>query len=175
VIVSRARRNTNHEHESRKLRTVLEERGSVKRAAVAWVFFVCFAIVAFYEAAKLPFGKTNAPGAGFFPTVLAALLALVSVIGLVAALRDGHEKSHEARLVLKKILLTVAALLAFAFMFEHVGYLVTTFLFVAFVLRAVEGKSWVQAGVVGLSASLVSYVIFGLLLGAPLPAGFLRV
>lgn len=147
----------------------------MKRAVVAWLFFVCFAIVAFYEAAKLPFGRTNAPGAGFFPSVLAVLLALISVIGLIAALRSGGAKSHEARMVLKKILLTVAALLAFAFMFEQVGYLVTTFLFVAFVLRAVEGRSWAQAGAVGLSASLVSYIIFGLLLGAPLPEGFLRV
>jgi putative tricarboxylic transport membrane protein len=154
---------------------VLEKGLPVKRAAVAWLFFVCFAIVAFYQAAKLPFGRTNVPGAGFFPSVLAAILALISVIGLFAALRGGESESHEARLVLKKILLTVTALLAFALMFEHVGYLVTTFLFVAFVLRAVEGRSWAQAGAVGLSASLVSYIIFGLLLGAPLPAGFLRV
>jgi hypothetical protein len=55
------------------------------------------------------------------------------------------------------------------------GYLVTTFLFVAFLLRIVERKSWAQAGAVALSASLVSYIIFGLLLGAPLPAGFLRI
>jgi hypothetical protein len=42
-------------------------------------------------------------------------------------------------------------------------------------LRIVEGRSWAQACAVALSASLASYIIFGLLLGAPLPAGFLPV
>ena len=148
----------------------------MKRAAVAWLFFVLIALVAFYEALKLPFGRTNAPGAGFFPAVLAALLAVVSLIGLIAAFRDaGEQQISESRLVWKKIILTVTALLAFAFIFEYVGYLVTTFLFVAFLLRIVERKSWTQAGAVALSASLVSYIIFGLLLGAPLPAGLLPI
>ena len=148
----------------------------MKRAAVAWLFFFLIALGSLYEALKLPFGRTNAPGAGFFPAVLAALLAVVSLIGLIAAFRDASEqKISESRLVWKKIILTVTALLAFAFIFEYVGYLVTTFLFVAFLLRIVERKSWAQAGAVALCASLVSYIIFGLLLGAPLPAGLLLI
>jgi len=148
----------------------------VKRAAVAWLFFVLIALVAFYEALKLPFGRTNAPGAGFFPAVLATLLVVVALAGLIAALRaGGTQEGEDSRLVWKKIILTVTALLAFAFIFESAGYLVTTFLFVAFLLRIVERKSWAQTGAVALSASLVSYIIFGLLLGAPLPAGFLRI
>ena len=147
----------------------------MKRAAVAWLFFVLIALVAFYEALKLPFGRASAPGAGFFPAVLAVLLAAVALAGLIAALRGGEQEGEASRLVWKKNILTVTALLAFAFIFEYVGYLVTTFLFVAFLLRIVERKSWAQAGAVALSASLVSYIIFGLLLGAPLPAGFLLI
>ena len=148
----------------------------MKRAAVAWLFFVLIALLAFYEALKLPFGRASAPGAGFFPAVLAVLLALVALGGLIAALRaGGRQEGEDSRLVWKKIILTVTALLAFAFIFEYVGYLVATFLFVAFLLRIVERKSWAQAGAVALSASLVSYFIFGLLLGAPLPAGFLLI
>lgn len=148
----------------------------MKRAAVAWLFFVLIALGSFYEALKLPFGRTNAPGAGFFPAVLAVLLAVVALAGLIAALRaGGKQKGEDSRLVWKKIILTVTALLVFALIFERVGYLATTFLFVAFLLRIVEGRSWAQACAVALSASLASYIIFGLLLGAPLPAGFLPV
>jgi putative tricarboxylic transport membrane protein len=148
----------------------------VKRAAVAWVFFAFVALGSFYEAAKLPFGRTNMPGAGFFPTILAALLGVVSLIGLIAAFRDGGEQpSRESRLVWNKIGLTVTALLVFAVIFERVGYVVTTFLFVAFLLRIVERRSRTLAAAVAFSASLISYVIFGLLLGAPLPAGILPV
>lgn len=157
-------------------RSARKPRAAVKRAAVAWMFFVLFAVVSFYQAAKLPFGRISAPGAGFFPTVLAVLLGMVSLIGLVAALRNpGEPESRDTRLVWKKIILTVTALLIFALIFEYAGYLMTTFLFVVFLLRIVERRSWAQAGAVAFSASLVSYIVFGLLLGAPLPAGLLRI
>jgi len=147
----------------------------VKRAVTAWMFFGCLAVASFYEALKLPFGRTNAPGAGFFPVILSVLLGLMSLVGMVTALRGGHRENEEGRLVWNKIILMAAVLLVFAFVFEFFGYLLTTFLFVMFVLWVVERKSMMQAGVVALCASLVSYLLFGLLLGAPLPAGFLPV
>jgi putative tricarboxylic transport membrane protein len=147
----------------------------VKRSAVIWLVFAGFAALSFYEAGKLPFGRTSVPGAGFFPTVLAVLLALISVIGLIANYRGNGSFPSPEPLFWKKMLLTLAALVAFAAMFEFAGYVVTTFLFVMFLLRAVERKSWTQAGAVALCAAVVSYILFGLLLGAPLPAGFLRV
>ncbi|MGH7927542.1 MAG: tripartite tricarboxylate transporter TctB family protein [Candidatus Binatia bacterium] len=147
----------------------------MKRSAV-WSIFAAFALLAFHEAGKLPFGSMNAPGAGFFPIVLAGLLAAISLIGLVATLRgNGAQEGHEAGVVWRKIFLMVMSLLIFASIFEFAGYLVTTFLFILFLLRAVERKSWTQAGAVALCASLASYIIFGRLLGAPLPAGFLPV
>ena len=57
---------------------------------------------------------------------------------------------------------------------ERLGYLLATFLFIIFLLRAVERRSWGLALSVALSASLMSYLVFGLLLGTPLPAGFLQ-
>jgi putative tricarboxylic transport membrane protein len=142
------------------------------------LIFAGFAFLAYYEAGKLPFGSISAPGAGFFPAVLAAVLALTSLVGLLATLR-ANLTSHltaeplEPPLFWRKVLLTVALLLAFAGVFELAGYVPATFLFVVSLLRWVERKSWTQAGVVALSASLTSYILFGLLLGAPLPAGFL--
>ena len=154
----------------------LSAKLSVKRSAVIWSIMFVFALVSLYEASKLPFGRTSAPGAGFFPTVLAAVLAMISLIGIIAMLRsNGTPDRAEPRLLWSKVFLTLTMLLAFAALFEFAGYLLTSFLLVMFLLRAVERKSWTQAGVVALSASLVSYIIFGLLLGAPLPTGFLRV
>jgi putative tricarboxylic transport membrane protein len=103
-------------------------------------------------------------------------LALIALAGLIAELLGGDkQEGDDGGMVWKKIILTVAALVAFAAIFEYAGYLVTTFLFVVFSLRVVEGRSWLQAGAVALSASLVSYIVFGLLLGAPLPSGHLGV
>jgi hypothetical protein len=147
----------------------------MKRAVVPWLIFACLALGAIYEAAKLPFGSVSAPGAGFFPVALAALLAVLSISGAIAAIRQDARQEHlDGDLVWNKIALTVTALAGFGVLFEHAGYLLTTFLFVAFQLRFVERQSWTQAGGVALSASLVSYVLFGLVLGAPLPGGFLH-
>jgi hypothetical protein len=148
----------------------------MKRSAFIWLIFAGFALAAFSQAGKLPFGRTSAPGAGFFPSVLAVVLAMIALIGFVSRLRsNGASETLAGPLLWGKILLTVMVLLAFGAVFEFAGYLVTTFLFVMFLLRAVERKSWIQAGMVAVSASLVSYILFGLLLGAPLPKGFLRV
>jgi putative tricarboxylic transport membrane protein len=146
-----------------------------KDAIVTSILFLTFAFGAFIESMKLPFGSVSAPAAGFFPAVLAALLALTSLFAFVEALRGSHEGAvQEEPLTWKKIVLTLGSLLVFGFVFERLGYLLATFLFIIFLLRAVERQSWGLAISVALSASLVSYVVFGLLLGTPLPAGFLQ-
>jgi putative tricarboxylic transport membrane protein len=143
---------------------------------ITGVLFLGLAVGAFIESMRLPFGSASAPAAGFFPAVLAVLLAITSLFACVAALRSGSKSVARAeRLTWKKLLLTVGSLLVFAVVFERLGYLAATFLFIFFLLRTVEQKSWALAIAVGLSASVGSYLIFGLLLGAPLPAGFLRI
>jgi putative tricarboxylic transport membrane protein len=149
----------------------------MKRAALVWTIFTGFAALACYEALKLPFGTVNAPRSGFFPAVLAALLALISLGGLLAAAVNGGGSRSEAAAPLfwRKILLTVGLLVAFAASFEFLGYVLSSFLFVFSVLRGVERTSWRRAGGVAVSAALISYLLFGLLLGTPLPSGFLRI
>jgi hypothetical protein len=147
-----------------------------KSAALASILLLALALGALIESMKLPFGSVSAPAAGFFPLVLSALLALTSLLGFVGALRgSGASSVEEQSLSWKKILLTLAALLVFALAFERAGYLVATFLFIIFLLRLVERKDWGLALAVGFSAAVISYVIFGLLLGTPLPAGFLQI
>jgi putative tricarboxylic transport membrane protein len=146
-----------------------------KNVIVTSILFLMLALGAFIESMKLPFGRVSAPAAGFFPAVLAVLLALTSFFAFVEALRGSHEGAVQGKLLTwKKIVLTLGSLLVFGFVFERLGYLLATFLFIIFLLRAVERQSWGWAISVALSASLVSYVVFGLLLGTPLPAGFLR-
>ena len=147
-----------------------------KSATIASLLFVALAVGAFFESMKLPFGTVSAPAPGFFPVVLAALLAVAALLAFVEAVRSGGEGAgHDERLSWKKIILTVGSLFVFALVFERSGYLVATFLFIIFLLRAVEQKGWGLAVAVAFSASFLTYVVFGLLLGTPLPAGFLPV
>ena len=146
----------------------------MNHSALIWALFVALSAVTYYEAGKLPFGRLSAPGAGFFPTVLAAVLAVVSLVGVLSIWRTKTTMIDAGpRLLWGKILTTLALLFAFAALLESAGYLITTFLFILSLLRGVEQKSWMHSGMVALSATLVSYTLFGLLLGAPLPAGLL--
>jgi putative tricarboxylic transport membrane protein len=146
-----------------------------KDAIVTSILFLMLALGAFIESMQLPFGRISAPAAGFFPAVLAVLLALTSLLAFLQALRGSNDGAAQSEpLKWKKILLTLGLLLVFGLVFERLGYLLSTFLFIIFLLRAVERQSWRLALSVALSASVVSYIIFGLLLGTPLPAGFLQ-
>jgi hypothetical protein len=146
----------------------------VNQSALIWALFVALSAAAYYEAGKLPFGRLSAPGAGFFPTVLAAVLAVVALAGLLTTWRTKATAIDAgSRFLWGKILTTVGLLVAFAALLESAGYLTTTFLFIVSLLRGVEQKSWMHSGIVALSTTLVSYALFGLILGAPLPAGLL--
>jgi putative tricarboxylic transport membrane protein len=146
-----------------------------KSATTASLLLLVVAIGAFFESMKLRFGAVSAPAPGFFPAVLAALLVVVSLLAFVEGLRSGDQDTHGERPSWKKIVSTTAALFVFAIVFERLGYLAATFLFIVFLLRAVERRGWGSAVAVAFSASLLTYVVFGLLLGSPLPAGFLQV
>jgi len=146
-----------------------------KDTLVTSILFFMLAAGAFIESMKLPFGSISAPAAGFFPAVLAMLLALTSLFAFLQAFRGSHVGTAQGEpLKWKKILLTLGSLLVFGFVFERLGYLLATFLFIIFLLRAVERQSWRLTLSVAFSASLVSYIVFGLLLGTPLPAGLLQ-
>lgn len=147
-----------------------------KSVTITAVLFLALALGAFIEARKLPFGRVSAPQPGFFPLILSVMLAIISLLVLVEVVK-GREEGVVPREQLRwnKIGLALGALFAFAFLFESLGYLVTTFLFVTFLLRAVDREKWGVAIVVAFSASFVSYVLFGWLLQTPLPAGFLGI
>lgn len=145
-----------------------------KSGFIATIPLLAFACGAFIEARKLPFGSLSSPRAGFFPLILSALLAVFSLPLLLESLKEREARSGLRPGTWKRVGLTLGALFAYGFLFESLGYIVTTFLFVGFLLRAVDRQGWLRAFTVAFCASLASYLLFGLLLRSPLPAGILR-
>ncbi len=66
-------------------------------------------------------------------------------------------------------------LAGFALALERLGFLLTTFLLMISLLRAIEAQKWRKVVVVALATALISYAIFSWLLGVPLPAGLLGI
>jgi putative tricarboxylic transport membrane protein len=148
-----------------------------KTGVISALALLALALAALLEASKLPFGKLSSPQAGFFPLILAAILAAFSLLLLGQAIKERQEGASAFRIgpgTWKRISLAIGALVAFALVFESLGYITSTFLLIAFLLRAVERQKWWLVAVVAFSTSLVTYLIFGLFLETPLPPGILR-
>jgi putative tricarboxylic transport membrane protein len=149
-----------------------------RTGVISAVTLLGLASAAILEASKLPFGTLSSPQPGFFPLILAIFLALFSVLLLAQEIpQTGRETGAFLGGVAlwKRIGLAIGALVAFGLLFETLGYLLSTFLFIVFLLRAVERQKWWLVVVVAFCTSLVTYLLFGLLLNTSLPAGILHI
>ena len=149
-----------------------------RSGVVSALTLLALALAALLEAGKLPFGTLISPQPGFFPLILAIFLAFFSVLLLAQEIpgKDGEAGALLGGVALwKRIGLALGALVAFGLLFETLGYLLSTFLFIAFLLRAVERQKWWLVVVVAFCTALVTYLLFGILLNTPLPAGILSV
>jgi hypothetical protein len=123
-------------------------------------------------ALRLPFGSAARPGPGFYPVIVAVFAVVVALAATASAFRSVRsaaivELDTAAR---RRVLISVAALVAFCFGLPWVGYPVAAFAFVAVVLRYL-GARWTTALITGVLGSAGSYGIFATLLDVPLPRG----
>jgi putative tricarboxylic transport membrane protein len=149
-----------------------------QRQLISSIVLLVIVFATFLETSKLPIGVPGKPQTGFYPLILAVLLTILSLLLLWQAIKEkkGERSTAEARWGgLKRIGLALGALFAFAFLFEHLGYVITTFLLIAFLLRAIEPQKWWVVILVAFLCSLISFLVFGLLLNTQLPLGILGI
>jgi putative tricarboxylic transport membrane protein len=136
------------------------------------LFFILFSFYVCFESWRLGVGSFFRPGAGFFPFYSSLLLGLLSLILGFFAFR-GKVENAESWTDLGNTVTVSLALLAFALLLTWSGFVITTFLFILFLLRAVERRAWLLSAGAALFISAAFYVVFGLWLKAQLPAGIL--
>lgn len=150
-----------------------------RRELISPLFFLLLALFTIEQASKLPVGSWRSPAPGFFPLLLGILLAILSAALLFSASVRGKELPAGAQLSTsslgtRKVAWSCVALLGFNFLFETLGFLLVSFLFIAFLLLIVSRKNWGMALGAGLLSSLGLYVLFGMILRLPLPPGIFR-
>ena len=129
--------------------------GMRKTDSIAGLLLLGFAIVVAEQSLRLPFGTMRKPGIAFLPVLLAVLLTLLSISLIVQAWkRRAAEDGPGIQLGLwKKVIASLAGLFAFGFVFEWLGYVVSTVLLLVFLMRAVEPVRWWLVLVVAVSSS----------------------
>lgn len=147
-----------------------------QRNFISSIVLLALACATFLEVSRMPIGTPGRPQVGFYPFILAILLTILTLLLLWQAIKekDGGGRTAEMRSgAWKRIGLAMGALFAFAFLLDLLGYIISTFLLIAFLLRAIEPHKWRIVIIVAFLCSLVTFLVFNLLLEAQLPPGIL--
>jgi len=139
------------------------------------LILLALALVTLVETSKLPIGNLSSPHVGFFPLIIGIVLAILSSLLLISAIgkRGIKEKLWVNPGGWKPLGLTVGSLFLFAIFFERVGYLVCSFLFVAFLMAMPGTKKWWVILIYAFSSTFAFYLLFDLFLNTQLPSSIL--
>jgi len=138
---------------------------------IAGLCFLAIGIGFTVGAVKLRIGAPTEPQPGFFPFWDGLILIALSAAFLVQAWGGRVGESHAfGRLGGPAVV--VLALVLYVAMMETMGYVITTALLSAVVLKVLETKTRVLI-LMSLILAVASYLIFDRLLGVTLPLGLL--
>ena len=141
-------------------------------AGASALFWVAVGLLTCYGASRLGLGSVAEPGVGFIFFWSGLILVILSLIVLADSIRSSEDTVREmGEMNWAKIALVLLSLLLYAFFLERLGFVLTTFVLMSFLLGCIEGTNWFRSlGVAG-AAALASYAIFELWLKIRLPKG----
>ena len=142
-----------------------------QRSSVFW--FAVGLAIAFYSK-KYGLGTFSSPGPGFVPFLSGLAIALLALVVLFQQRHKEGKESLKDLWVQRKwptTLLVMGVLVSYTIFLKTLGFILTTFLLIAFLYRAMEPLSWRKVLLGAISTALGSYAIFQLWLQAQLPEG----
>jgi putative tricarboxylic transport membrane protein len=123
---------------------------------------ICFAVGSY----QLDLGTLRQPGSGLWPFVVSIALIVFGVVALFVCDTDDGEPFERSAV---RPLLGMAALCLFVLLWDEVGLLLTGSVVLLFWFRVLARETWRTSVALAVGASVVAYLLFGLLLGARLP------
>ena len=123
--------------------------------------------------------RKGLPGPGFLPFLTAIIFISLSLVVFGNALRKrkgGKEAEHTLTFFpekdsWKRIILAILALFAYALSLGYAGYVLTTFLFMTFILKLVEPRSRKTVFFIAAATVISTYLLFVVFLEVQLPRG----
>jgi putative tricarboxylic transport membrane protein len=146
----------------------------------ASVLFLLTGIYGLYFSIQLPMGRWNEPGPGVFPITLSILLLISGVAWFIVGKRSAEGKSQEEKADRRDIIKTLSTPLKIIGMtallilvFNRVGYLVASSLYIFILLFWVSRYRIIVSFLLALSIGIGSWYFFEKILAVQLPKGFL--
>jgi Tripartite tricarboxylate transporter TctB family len=147
---------------------------------------------------RLSLGSLNDPGPGMFPFIAGSVLCVLSMVEWWNTTRAYQRAAHSLaqtvgggadgartvsaeaveplfanRLGAFKAAAIIVALLIYALTMEHLGFILSTTLFIAFLLWLVERQRWYVIVFGAVLSSMATYLVFKVWLETALPIGLL--
>jgi putative tricarboxylic transport membrane protein len=138
------------------------------------IFFLVLSIYVCRVSLKLGLGTLHKPGSGFISFWSGIMLGILTIMMLIQNIwldkadraEEKKEKTHWRTVVLALVSLFICILI-----FERVGFIISTTLFVGFLFKGIEREGWFVTILASLLMTFASYYIFKVLLQAELPKG----
>lgn len=148
------------------------KRTKLTAGTASALFWVAVGMLVCYGATRLGMGSITEPGAGFIFFWSGLLLVLLSLLVLTDSVRNAGDLVEEmGKMNWAKIALVFFSLFLYAFFLERLGFALTTFVLLSFLLGWIERKNRARSLGVASAAVLASFAIFEWWLKIRLPKG----
>jgi hypothetical protein len=131
---------------------------------------VLFALLVLWESRRYPLGTFHLPGPAFAPVLLAALLLSFGILLLLTSSRAPRLSSIKWTEWPHALAILGTSVFA-VFAIERLGYRLTVLLMLAFLIKVVERRGWLQTLMFAFGLAFGSFFLFYTLLRVPLPEG----
>jgi putative tricarboxylic transport membrane protein len=144
------------------------------RDSLGCLILVLFAFLVCYLSVKLSLWGADGPGDGLFPFMSGLVLALCGLFIFVKGLLKTRTVKVQGEIDKGKLFVYIVALLTYAVVFRWLGFVLTTFCYVLFMLKGLEKGTWKASLFVSSLVTVALFAIFYVLLDVPLPFGILK-
>jgi putative tricarboxylic transport membrane protein len=143
---------------------------------IASVFFLMVGAFFALYSCTIEIGAWNEPGPGFLPFWAGITLVLMSIGLLVSNWSrkgPGRPSFFPETDSWKRVLATFIALLVYNLVSDRLGFTLTAFLFVGFLVKCIFPQSWTRTLIVAAGAAIAARLLFVDFLQTQLPKGFI--
>jgi putative tricarboxylic transport membrane protein len=144
---------------------------------ISGIFWTGFGVVFVIGGIQQGLVRQGIPGPGSFPLIVGLISISLSLVVLVQALIKESAPSTKffpQQNSLRKLILALVGIIGYGLLLKSLGFAVTTFLFLLFVLALIGREKWVIALSFSLLTAVLSYLIFTAL-QVGLPKGILGI
>jgi putative tricarboxylic transport membrane protein len=146
---------------------------------IACLFWIIVSLSVCTGAIGLKLGTPSDPGPGFLPFGTGALLGILALVHLlkvsVAASQGEADGFLWQGVNWQRSLFVVLAILFYAMLLPHLGYLIATFILLVILFSLYDRKKWGIVVPASLFVIGITYLVFHVWLKVQFPSGFFRI